>query len=337
MNRKIILDTDPGVDDAQAIQLILAAPELDLLGLTTVFGNADVDLTTTNALRLLDLAGRLDIPVAKGAATPLNGPYLGAVSFVHGDDSQGNTFRPVSPQLPVNVSAAEFIVQELTRQPGEITLVAVGPLTNLALALQLDPTIANKVAEVVVMGGNAFCAGNATPAGEANILNDPDAADLVFGASWPVTMIGLDVTHQVNMTGKTIKHLATLPGPLNEFVGAAVPFYQAFYERVNGIDGIYVHDSTVIVYLLAPELFTVGRYPVRVDVSDGIGRGKTWPSLGGSDTEDNPALRPWQNRPSINVGIGVAGEQVVEVIVTYLTASADRQQNGGQRPANGGN
>ena len=194
MKRKIILDTDPGVDDAQAIQLILAAPELNLLGLTTIFGNVDVELATTNALRLLDLGNRTDVPVAKGAADPLNGPYLGAVTFVHGDDGQGNTFRPASQQQPIGPSAAEFIVQQLNEQPGVITLVAVGPLTNLALALQLDPTITEKVVEVVVMGGNAFCAGNATPAGEANILNDPDAADRVFGANWPVTMIGLDVT-----------------------------------------------------------------------------------------------------------------------------------------------
>lgn len=326
MKRKIIFDTDPGVDDAQAIQLILAAPELDLLGLTTIFGNADVDLATINALRLLDLGGRADVPVAKGVANPLNGPYLGAVAFVHGDDGQGNTFRPASTRQPIDLSAAEFIVQQLNAQPGEITLVAVGPLTNLALALQLDPGIVDKVMEVVVMGGNAFCAGNATPAGEANIFNDPDAADLVFGAAWPVTMIGLDVTHNVNLTGKTIDQLATLPGPLNEFVSAAVPFYRAFYEQRNSIDGIYVHDSTVVVYLLAPDLFTFGHYPVRVDVSDGIGRGKTWPLLTEPDAEDNPALRPWQNRPRVKVGIGVEGEKVVEVIVGTLTASADRQR-----------
>ena len=325
MKRKIIFDTDPGVDDAQAIQLILAAPELDLLGLTTIFGNADIDRATTNALRLLDLGGRPDVPVAKGATKPLNGPYLGAVAFVHGDDGQGNTFRPASAQQPIDLSAAEFIVQQLNAQPGEITLVAVGPLTNLALALQLDPTITDNVVEVVVMGGNAFCAGNATPAGEANILNDPDAADLVFGASWPVTMIGLDVTHNVNMTGSTIDQLALLPGPLNEFVAAAVPFYRAFYEERNGIDGIYVHDSTVVVYLLAPELFRFGHYPVRVDTSDGIGRGKTWPALTEPDAEDNPALSPWQNRPRVKVGIGVDGKKVVQVIVEKLNTESKKQ------------
>jgi len=319
MNRKIILDTDPGVDDAQAIQLVLATPELSLLGLTTVFGNAGTDLATANALRLLDLAGRTDLPVARGADKPLNGPYLGAADFVHGDDGQGNTFRPVSNRQPIGQTAAEFIVAQLNAQPGEITLVAVGPLTNLALALQLDPGIVDKVVEVVVMGGNAFCAGNATPAGEANIFNDPDAADIVFGAAWPVTMIGLDVTHKVNMTGKTIDQLATLTGPLNEFVAAAVPFYREFYERVNGIDGIYVHDSTVIVYLLAPDLFTFGHYPVRVDASEGIGRGKTWPSPGESDLEETPALQPWRNRPRVKVGIDVAGEKVVEVIVNTLS------------------
>ena len=173
-----------------------------------------------------------------------------------------------------------------------------------------------------MMGGNAFCAGNATPAAEANVLSDPDAADRVLGAGWPVTMIGLDVTHQVNMTGAVISQLAQLPGQLNAFVSATIPFYQAFYERVNRIDGLYVHDSTVIAYLLAPDLFTFGSYPIRVDASGGIGRGKTWPSLGESDHEEAEALRPWRHRPRAKVGVGVRGPEVVQLIVDTLTTTA---------------
>ncbi|AQG78733.1 nucleoside hydrolase [Spirosoma montaniterrae] len=316
--RKLIFDTDPGVDDAMALQFLLAAPQLELIGLTTVFGNGPVDLTTTNALRLLDLAGRTDIPVARGADKPLRVPFEGGALHVHGDDAQGNTFAPPSQHTAISLSAAEFLVQQIKAQPGELTIVAVGPLTNLALALQLDPTIANDVVDVVIMGGNAFCSGNITPAAEANVWSDPDAADLVFGANWRVTMIGLDVTHRVNLTGATIAELAKLPGAFNQYVAATIPFYQAFYERVNNIDGLYVHDSTAIAYLLAPELFDCKQYPVRVDTSAGISRGKTWPSLGESDLEEGEALLPWKNRPLVNIAVGVRGEGVVQLMMDTL-------------------
>lgn len=322
MPRKIIIDTDPGVDDAMAIQFALGAPSLDLIALTTVFGNVSVELATTNALRLLDLADRTDIPVAAGADKPLSGRFSGGVPHVHGDDGQGNTFRPRSQRPPVGLSAAEFLVQQINDQPGELTLAPIGPLTNLAQALRLDPSIAEKVVEVVMMGGNAFCPGNATPAAEANVLSDPDAADLVLGANWPVTMIGLDVTHRINMTGAVITELTQLPGVLNEYVSATIPFYQQFYERVNRIDGLYVHDSAVIAYLLAPHLFEFGHYPVRVDASTGIGRGKTWPSLGESDHEEGEALLPWKGRPRIKVGVGVRGPEVIRLIVDTIAAAA---------------
>lgn len=321
MKRKIIIDTDPGVDDAMAIQFALAAPELDVVALTTIFGNASVELTTVNALRLLDIAERTDIPVAAGADKPLSGLFAGGVPHVHGDDGQGNTFWPVSRRSAVSTPADEFLVDQINAQPGELTLVALGPLTNLARALRLDSTLADKVTEIVVMGGNAFCPGNATPAAEANVLSDPDAADAVFGANWPVTMIGLDVTHRVNMPGTVLAKLTRLPGNLNAFVAATLPFYRQFYERVNRIDGIYVHDPSVIAYLLAPDLFSFVAYPVRVDRSNGIGRGKTWPSLGESDYEEGDALLPWRNRPRVKIGTGVRGTEVVMLIVNTLAES----------------
>lgn len=318
MSRKIIIDTDPGVDDGMAIQFALAAPELEVVALTTIFGNTSIDLTTKNALRLLDAAGRPDIPIARGAEKPLLFPFAGGVPFVHGDDGQGNIFRPDSPRQPIAQTAAEFLVSQINAHPGELTLVALGPLTNLALALDLDPTIAQKVAEVAIMGGNAFCGGNATPAAEANILGDPDAADRVLGADWPLTMIGLDVTQQVNMKGNVIAELAELPGDFNAFVAATIPFYQNFYETVNKIDGMYVHDSSVIAALLAPDLFTFRALPVRVDISWGIGRGKTWPSTGESDQEDREALLPWKGRPKVNVAVDVRGDAVIGLIVDTL-------------------
>jgi len=146
MTRKIIIDTDPGIDDAMAVFLALGAPELELVGLTTVFGNVHVDLATVNALRLLEIGGRSDIPVATGAAKPLSAPYKGPAPAIHGADGQGNLFLPAPAASAVSQSAAEFLVDQVRRSPGEITLVAIGPLTNLALALQLEPKIASSLA-----------------------------------------------------------------------------------------------------------------------------------------------------------------------------------------------
>ncbi len=307
MTRKIIIDTDPGIDDAMAVFLALGAPELDLIGLTTVYGNVDVDLATVNALRLLEIGGRPDIPVAAGAPQPLASAYHGPVPEIHGEDGQGNLFLPPPLASAVSQSAAEFIVAQVLAHPGEITVVAIGPLTNLALALQLEPQIAGLVREIVIMGGNAFVPGNASPAAEANILNDPDAADIVFGASWPVTMVGLDVTHKVHMTRAQIAVCAEHSSPLGRHVAEIAPLYCDFYFGSYGMDGIYVHDSSAVAYVINPALFTVEQWPIRVDTSPGIGRGKTWPNTA-SWVHPN-----WKGRPPVTICTDVDGPGVVEL------------------------
>jgi inosine-uridine nucleoside N-ribohydrolase len=161
---------------------------VEVIGLTTVFGNAAVEITTRNALVLLEIAGRGDIPVVSGAAAPIAASYLGPVSHVHGVDGMGDCGKLPSPVRPaLEISAAEFLCRTIAEQPNSVTIVAIGPLTNLALALRLRPRIAGEVERVIVMGGNALVPGNATPAAEANVYNDPEAADVVFGAEWPVT------------------------------------------------------------------------------------------------------------------------------------------------------
>lgn len=315
--RRIIIDTDPGIDDAMAIFFALRHPALDVIGLTTIFGNVTTELATANALRLLDIAGRPDIPVAPGAADPLCVPYSGPVAFVHGEDGQGNVDLPPSDRDPLDVSAAQFIVDQVMANPGEITLVPVGPLTNLALSLRLEPQIASHVREVVLMGGNALGPGNATPAAEANIRNDPEAADLVFGAGWPVTMVGLDVTHRVFMDDAHLAEYGKIDHPTAQHVAAIVPFYRAFYGERVGIDGIYVHDSSAIAYVVAPELFRTERWPIRVDCTQGISRGKTWPALG--DTDEH-RLAAWHDRPLVNVCVDVDGPAVVALELATMRA-----------------
>ncbi len=312
MPQKIIIDTDPGVDDTMAIFFALRSPELDVIGLTTIFGNVHTDLATINALRLLEIAGRRDIPVAQGAAAPLAGPFEGPVPFVHGDDGQGNVHLPPPSTRAVSEAAAAFIVEQVMAAPGEIMLVPIGPLTNIALALRLEPRIAENVKEVVLMGGNALCPGNATPAAEANIHNDPEAADVVFGAGWQVTMVGLDVTHTVNMTPAHLDRYAQADNPLAQHISRIVPHYRHYFESSYNVKGIWVHDSSAVAYVIDPTLFTVEAWPVRVE-TQGFSRGKTWPNL-------PPRILPaWQDRPLVNCCVAVDSARLLALELDRLT------------------
>ncbi len=317
MPRKIIIDTDPGVDDTMAIFFALCSPELEVLGLTTIFGNVHTALATQNALRLLEIAGRADIPVAAGAANPLTRPFDGPVPAVHGLDGQGEIDLPEPTGQALAMSAAQFIIEQARAQPGEITLVPIGPLTNIALALRLEPRLADWVAEVVLMGGNALVPGNASPAGEANIRNDPEAADLVFGAAWPVTMVGLDVTLRVHMTAADIAEYATHGNPMSQHISRVLPHYRNYFETNYDVAGIFVHDSSAIAYLLEPALFKLRRWPIRVG-TQGLGRGKTWPATG------RRILPPWQGRPLVNVCVGVDGPAVVALEAERLRQAQSR-------------
>ena len=214
-----------------AIFYALESPELEVVGLTTVFGNADTDVTTRNALSLLEIAQRSDIPVAAGAVKPLAMDYRGPAAFVHGPDGQGGVNLPAPATAPLAVDAAHFIIDTVMSSPGEITLVPLGPLTNVALAMLLEPRLTQQVAEIVLMGGAAFVGGNASPAGEANILNDPEAADIVFGAECPIVMAGLDVTEQTLMTNDDLRRIADIDSPPARHLSAIVPYYANFFAR----------------------------------------------------------------------------------------------------------
>jgi inosine-uridine nucleoside N-ribohydrolase len=311
--RKILIDTDPGIDDAMAIFYALDSPTLDVVGLTTVFGNAHTSVCTTNALKLLEIAERTDIPVAMGVDKPLAMPYRGPVAFVHGSDGQGDVFLSPPTTSPLPIDAAKFIIQTVMDAPGEITLVALGPLTNIATAMQLEPMLTTHLAEIVLMGGNAFCGGNASPAAEANILNDPEAADIVFGADCPITMAGLDVTEQTLMTADDLDRISLLDNPRARHLSAIIPFYQGFYRARLGIEGIFVHDSSTISYLLAPELYTWVEYPIRIDIGDSVCRGKTQTAVHVSDHE-----AAWQDRRAVRILTGVDNRGVVELELQSL-------------------
>lgn len=315
MPRKMILDTDPGVDDAVAIFLTLASPEIDLLGLTTIYGNATIDRTTRNALALLEIAERQDIPVVQGAAAPLQRPFAGAVPHVHGENGLGNAEFNLPVLSPHKGDAADWMYEQVASSPGEVTVLTVGPVTNLAIALRRYPDFQELVGDVVVMGGNAIIPGNITPAAEANIFNDPEAADMVFGASCRLAMVGLDVTHSVNLTRKHIARLTRVEKEVNQFLAQALPYYQAFFEATNGIDGMYLHDPTAVMYVVAPELFTAEQAPVRVE-TENYSRGKTWPSF---EQHGDAAPEPWQNRPLVDVCVAVDHEAIIGALLDRLS------------------
>lgn len=274
---KLLFDTDPGVDDAMALLFLHRHPTAQLLGITTVFGNADIEVTTRNALHLCERFG-ITAPVARGAALPLVRPPRGAASEVHGDDGLGNLEGPwAGTRAPDARPAHRFIVDTLRAHPGVVTLVAVGPLTNLALALAEDPAITTLARRVVVMGG-AFGiggqGGNVSPVAEANILSDPHAADAVFTAPWPVTIVGLDVTHRVLMDHACFERLRDQGGAEGAFIWQASRHYVGFYGRAVGVPGCYVHDASAVACALRPDLFSLRAGPVRV-VDQGLAIGQT--------------------------------------------------------------
>ena len=269
MAESILIDTDPGIDDAMAILFALKSPELDVVALTTVFGNHFVQVTTRNALRLLELAGRDDIPIARGASSPLVREYKHPPTFVHGNDGLGDAGLSGEPESEAaHTRAAQFIVETVMARPGEITLVPLGPLTNIAMALKLEPRIVQNARRVVLMGGTAYAPGNVSPVAEANIYNDPEAAAIVFGAGWDVVMVGLDVTTKIVMGTQYINDLAATRAPYAELIARIVPHYQNFHTREYASAGaLHTHDPTTIAYLLQPALFKTESKRVRVDTA----------------------------------------------------------------------
>jgi len=303
MSQRIIFDTDTGIDDALALLFILRSPELVLEGVTTVFGNATVDRCTRNALIVLQLAGRPDVPVARGAGRPLLRSYRGQGYTVHGEDGLGNVKMPPSRTRPLDVPAAQFIVERVMAAPGEIGLVAVGPLTNLALALRLEPRVARATRQVIVMGGAATVSGNISAAAESNVYNDPEAASLVFSAGWPLTMVGLDVTTRVTMNDRYLARLKAAGKPLTDFIITIAAFYRQRHARVYGIDGFHVHDPSAVAYAIDPTLFETRRLYVVVDTTGGPNSGRTVADL---------RLHPAQE-PNVDVCLGVDQTRLLEL------------------------
>ena len=274
--RQIIIDTDPGQDDAVAILLALASPEeIDLLGITAVAGNVPLSLTTRNARIICELAGKRETRIFAGCDRPLAHSLVTA-EHVHGKTGLDGPDLP-EPTMPVqDQHAVDFIIDTLRSRPaGTVTLCPIGPLTNIATALQRAPDIAARVQEIVLMGGAYFEVGNITPAAEFNIYVDPEAAEIVFGSGIPLTVMPLDVTHKALVTGARNTAFRSLETPVGTAVAQMTDFFERFDKAKYGSDGAPLHDPCVTAYLIRPELFSGRHINVEIETQSPLTRGMT--------------------------------------------------------------
>ena len=274
MPRKIIIDTDPGQDDAVGILLALASPEVEVLALTTVAGNVPLDLTSRNARIVCEIAGRPDIPVHAGCDTPLSRPLVTA-EHVHGKSGLDGIalFQPASALAPGH--AVDAIIDILHREPeGSVTLVAMGPLTNLATAFRRAPDIVPRLREIVLMGGAYFEVGNITPAAEFNIYVDPEAAQIVFAAGAPLTVLPLDVTHKALTSRDWIEQMRA-SGPVGRAVAGWTDFFERYDREKYGAEGAPLHDPCTIAWLIQPDLFAGRHINVEIETQGAFTTGMT--------------------------------------------------------------
>jgi purine nucleosidase len=289
--RKVIIDTDPGQDDAVALLLALASPDdIEVLGITCVAGNVPLPLTHKNARIICEVAGRADVPVFAGRAAPLSRPLVTAEE-VHGKTGLDGPelFEPTLPLQDQN--GVEFIIDTLRREPaGTVTLCPLGPLSNIAAAFQAAPDIVDRVQEVVLMGGAYFEVGNVTPAAEFNIYVDPEAADIVLKSGIQITMMPLDVTHKALTTRPRIEALRALGNRAGSFTAEMLDFFERFDMEKYGSEGGPLHDPCVIAYLIQPALFSGRQINVEIETQSDLTLGMTVADWWGVTTRTPNAL-----------------------------------------------
>ena len=299
MAERIILDCDPGHDDAIALLLALASPEVELLGVTTVAGNQTLEKTTANALRVLDFVGRDDIPVAVGAERPLlREPFVAA--YVHGETGLDGPDLPPPRRAPLEQHAVDFLAERVAGT----TLVPIGPLTNVALLLAQYPEARPK--RIVLMGG-AIGLGNVIPAAEFNIWADPEAAARVFASGLEITMIGLDVTHQALLMNEDAEGLRS-SGRTGKMVAELYDFFHRFHADTYGFGGSPIHDAVAVAHVFRPDLVQTEHRHVAIECASELNRGRTVVDL-------------WQRTeeaPNVHVGVGVDGRAFVELLLERL-------------------
>jgi inosine-uridine nucleoside N-ribohydrolase len=338
---RVIIDTDPGVDDALALLLAMCSPELKIEAITPVAGNVTLDVAVANALRMVEIAGRTEIPVAVGANAPLMRRLVTATN-VHGENGLGGVVFPEPRIKPIAVPAAEFICQTVRKYPGDVTLIPIGPLTNIATALRLDSELAGAVRGIVLMGGS-LSGGNITPAAEFNIYVDPEAARIVFQSGIPIRMVGLDATRQTSLTEEHVRSLEAGRNPSSQAAGRIGRNAIKRVREQNFLTGPHMHDSLAVAAVIDPSIVTFKDYYVDVETSGELTAGETVaynpnagdsqrkpgtekqtmairgsaPTLAGGAT--SPVLRD-KYIPNARVAIGVDSEKFFKLLIGRLSA-----------------
>jgi inosine-uridine nucleoside N-ribohydrolase len=306
MATKVILDTDPGHDDAIALLLALASPEVELLGVTTVAGNQTVEKTTANALKILEFVDRTDVPVHVGADRPLvREPWV--AEYVHGESGLDGPDLPAPETAPAHGHAVDFIARQVAEHD-DVVLVPVGPLTNIGLFLARHSDLRERIARIVLMGG-AIAEGNVTPAAEFNIWADPEAAYRVFTSGVDVTMIGLDVTHRALLVPAKVEELRPT-GRVGGLIAQLYGFYHGHHVRMYGWEGSPVHDALAVGHVLRDDLVKTEHRHVEVDIGPAPGRGRTYVDL-------------WKrtgNEPNAHVGVEVDAPAFIELLLERLAS-----------------
>ncbi len=305
---RIIIDTDPGVDDSLTFLLALSSPKIKLEALTTTQGNVTVDKATRNALSVLELAHASHIPVAQGSMLPLIQP-LRASALVHGESGIGHSKLPEPKNKPVDRHAVDFLIDKVLAEPDEISIFPIAPLTNIAMAIRKEACFAQSVKELVIMGGAIQEGGNMSPLAEFNIYVDPHAAHIVFHSGIPITLIPLDVTHKCILKQEHIDRLLRINSPISKFIAEAMQDYMEF-SLSRGQAGCALHDPLTLATILAPELLTLKEYYVDVDISGGVSMGNTFADF------FNISKKP----VNMKVAMDVRGDDFVELFLGQMEA-----------------
>jgi purine nucleosidase len=305
--KRIIIDTDPGIDDALAILLALASPELALEALTVVMGNCSTAQGVSNALSVLELAGAGHIPVVPGLDRPLLQPLLTAPE-THGQSGLGYAQLPSPRCHPASQHAVDLLIERIMAAPGEITVVAIGPLTNLALAIRREPALLQAIREVIIMGGALRHEGNTTPLAEFNVYVDPHAAHIVYHSGLPITLVPLDVTYQCILTQADVERLLALDSPITHFIADATRFYMEFHDEYQGIQGCVINDPLALALTFAPDLVETRPLHVTVDTHSPLSLGKTMADFYGA----------WSKPPNMQVALKVQARRFIELFMERI-------------------
>jgi len=308
MVKKIIIDCDPGIDDAIAILLAIADPEIKLMGITTIAGNISVDKTFKNARKITELAGKSDIPVFKGTSRPLMFA-AGKTTMVHGENGLGGIELPEPVQEDSGYHAVDFIIKTVMENPGEIIICPIGPLTNIALALIKEPALADNIKDIVLMGGAAFCPGNITAYAEFNFYVDPHAAHIVFDTARHVTMLGLDVTEKVDIRKGLCNILET---------GNHVAQISASMSRVYAMKDPYLHDPCAIAYVINPGLFSGIKGSIEIDYTSKEKYGQCFARTEKELVNENAIISNERPLYNVNIILDVDSKALLELISSNI-------------------